>query len=208
MAALASIARYDAGERLHRPQAPAAQLWVIISGSVRAVATVAGNEQKTVAVQGPGSFFPVAAFVESVPIQFDHIAEVATEAAVIDAGELRRLVREDSALREFVPRMLLKLFHAVGKIHAESLATPLRQRIARRLLGQAQAQPGVEALKDVRISVSQHSLANLLGISRSQLSRELRELELAGILERSYRGIRVRDMRRLVDTAGPGVPLL
>ena len=61
-----------------------------------------------------------------------------------------------------------------------------------------------ELTRSKAVSLTQQTIADLLGVQRTSVGRVLRELEGRGILEVGYAHIAVRDRRRLAAIAGMG----
>jgi CRP-like cAMP-binding protein len=82
---------------------------------------------------------------------------------------------------------------------------PLRARVARTLvmLAAQHGQGGAEGV-EIQLRLTQEEYADMLGVSRQSLNRELRALEQAGAISLTYARLVVRDLAALREFIGQG----
>lgn len=198
LAAIARIERYRRDELVHGSGEPLSKFWFVLAGGLRISWPVRkGNEPVLLLVIGVGSFYSVGAFIEDVAIGSICHATANTAAAVIDGAALRALATSDAHIGSLVPRLAFQRLQAILALFADLISAPLRQRIARRLLAQALANPAAKGQAEFALPTSQADLGAMLGSSRSKVSIELRQLEKEGVIRLGYRQIFIRDFGRL-----------
>jgi CRP/FNR family transcriptional regulator len=116
------------------------------------------------------------------------IAEARTELAALPADTFRQLMRESDAFRDFVLDDYTRLLSAVFDLVEEVAFAPLEQRLARRLLVEADAE-GI-------VWKTHQQLASDVGSVREVISRLLGEWADTGLIE-----VR-RGQVQLMDRAG------
>ncbi|RYZ31409.1 MAG: Crp/Fnr family transcriptional regulator [Propionibacteriaceae bacterium] len=116
------------------------------------------------------------------------VAEARTELAALPADTFRQLMRESDAFRDFVLDDYTRLLSAVFDLVEEVAFAPLEQRLARRLL--------VEADADGIVWKTHQQLASDVGSVREVISRLLGEWADTGLVE-----VR-RGQVQLMDRAG------
>lgn len=116
------------------------------------------------------------------------IAEARTELAALPADTFRQLMRESDAFRDFVLDDYTRLLSAVFDLVEEVAFAPLEQRLARRLLVEADAE-GI-------VWKTHQQLASDVGSVREVISRLLGEWADVGLVE-----VR-RGQVQLMDRAG------
>ena len=113
------------------------------------------------------------------------VAESRTELAALPADTFRQLMRESDAFRDFVLDDYTKLLTAVFDLVEEVAFAPLEQRLARRLLVEADAE-GI-------VWKTHQQLASDVGSVREVISRMLGEWADAGLVEVRRGQVQVMD---------------
>jgi len=178
-------------------------LWFVVRGALRMTLITDEAPSPTLIVFGAGSFYNIAAFFgqPSTPTECHAVGQ--TEVGVLESPALRRLIAADVDLAARAGKLLMDRLTATVSLYNDVISAPVPQRLARRLLTQALTTGGMTGETEVR--VSQGMLADMVGISRTRVSEELRLLEEAGVLRLGYRRLYIRDMAKLCELAGPGV---
>ncbi|MDH3680509.1 MAG: Crp/Fnr family transcriptional regulator [Acidimicrobiia bacterium] len=191
LAALVDVSRFTtvaAGELLFVRNDPVAEVFVVETGKVALTRPAAGRSP-VLQVLHPGDVFgDVGLFLgRSAPV--DALVLEDAELLVLDGADLVRLVstRPAIALRWMVS-MARRLADSQDRLE-ELLAGPLDTQLAL-LLDHA-------ADRDGSVAASQELLARLLGARRPSVNRSLANLERLGLIEKTYRRIRVVDAERL-----------
>ncbi|HEX5477934.1 MAG TPA: Crp/Fnr family transcriptional regulator [Burkholderiales bacterium] len=182
------------------------ELWIVLGGGLRLSGVSAAGKEFLYAVLGPGSFYGLGNVIQGITSVTDARAHGGTELAVMSGARLLALLDRQPRLWRHVCTLLThRLTLAMSVIRDMSIA-PLCQRIAQRLLGQAMSGGAdLGALGTVELRLTQADLGRMLGASRSKVNAELQQLEELGMLRLSYRSIRLLDVSRLQELAGPDV---
>ncbi len=120
---------------------------------------------------------------------FDAKAAADSQVLSIDAKTLLDLLASRPALNQ---RWLVSMADRMSRLQqrlAELLAGGLETQIGALLVNRAETQ---------QVSLSQSTIAKLLGARRSSVNRILRQMEDDGIVKLSYRNIRITDPAALV----------
>ncbi len=186
--------RFAAGEVVFREGDASSTCYVVRSGRARAVHEHADGRSITLANFGPGDIFGELAMFddERRSATVESIEE--TEAIAILGGDMRRLLSEH-------PEIAVELLSALGRRLRETNERLARQsfqsvqsRVATvlaELVAGARAEGAGE--RDVLITSTQASLAQLAGSSRESASRFLAVLERAGIVTQGRGRLVVHD---------------
>ena len=205
LAGLGRLRRLRDGEAAGAEGQPLNELWIVLEGGLRLSTVTAGGDEFVYAVLGPGSFYGLGHVIsDSRNTIADARAFGSTELAIIEGAPfLAMLERNPRLWRHFAGLVVRRLSLAMSVIRDFSVA-PLRQRIARRLLGQAMS-GGADVIGNaaVEVRINQSDLGRMLGASRSRVNAELKRMEGEGLLEIGYRTVTLVDLLRLHEIAGP-----
>jgi CRP-like cAMP-binding protein len=151
-----------------------------------------GDDRVVFEVLGPGDVFGDVPLLLQMLEPFDARAASDSQVLSIDAETLLGLLASRPALNQ---RWLVSMADRMSR---------LQQRIGELLSGGLAAQ--VAAVLIYRadagwVSLSQAAIAKLLGAQRSSVNRILRQFEEEGLLELSYRRIRISDPEALAAVA-------
>ncbi len=185
------------GELIQQRGDPGREFWYILSGSVQIGRFSVDGELTLFALLGPGESFGEQAFLGEFPRLVDAIAGTETKLIQVGEKELEAAIASDPS----VARILLKaMAHMVQRgfdlVEAgRNLSTV--DRVAQTLLRQCN-----EGDRNVTITVTQQSLADLVGVSRVSLGKALDKIEQSGLISRRYGRIIVRDRDKLSRLLG------
>lgn len=188
------IERVAAGTRLMAEGEPVAAIGIIRSGAVELYRRRAGR-RVVLQVLRAGDVFGDIPFLCELPPPFS--ARALTDAQVIrlDASALHRVLTGRPAVCH---RFLFSLASRLQRMQSRLLQLTrgdLRQQVVALLLDEVADGPEV-------LTLSQATIAELLGASRPAVNKVLKDLERDGLLELGYRRITVLDARALA-AAGP-----
>ena len=172
---------------------------VVLSGRVRAESVSAAGARTVTAIHGPGALVgDVLMATPGVRSPVDVFA--ASDAAVLFIpfrrimGGCARVCPRHARLRENLLSEIAEKFWALRRKIGYLSLRSLRGRIAARLLDEA-ARTGTDTFS---LGGTREDLADLLGVNRSALSRELGRMRADGLID-CY-----RDSFRLLDREGLG----
>lgn len=187
-----------------RPVDP--RFFVVVSGALRlSTPPSPGGASTTLAVTGPGGFYGAGRFLMPALVWGPSHAVGETELAVIEAPEFRGALRNDPALAPHLSAQLVRRFNALISLFGDVVGAPLPQRLARRLTAQVLTLKRVHEVVEIEVGLTQTMLAEMLGVSRSQVNAVLRKWHEAGIIRLGYRRLYLLDAVALCKIAGPDV---
>lgn len=195
VAGVARPTRVVKGEQLYAPGVGTAQLMVVHSGQVKlSRLSVEGHEQ-IVRVLGPGEFVGEAAFLHGG--NPDHFAAALASGSlcIFRHADLARLVRQH-------PSIAVRMLEAVSRRLSQTeerlsvvISGDVAMRLTDYLLSLPSQRRGGHAV--VHLPLAKKDIASLLDTTPESLSRQLRRLQDAGLIDQ----VDVRSVV-LVDTDG------
>ncbi len=205
LARIARIERFREGELVQAGTSAQPRFFIVLSGALR-LSTPASRDgsSTTFAVVGPGGFFGAGRFLIPDLVWGDCYAVGETELGVVPGNAFRDALRRDRILERHVCTQPIRRFNSLMSLFGDVVRAPLAQRLARRLLTQALTRP-VAGLREIEVHISQTMLAEMLGVSRSRVSAELRDLQQRRIVRLAYRRLFILDSAALRRIAGPDV---
>jgi CRP-like cAMP-binding protein len=184
---------YGAGAFLFQAEEEARGFFYVRRGAVRVFRMDANGREIEIVRLGPGEFLGEAVAIAGGRFPAFARAMKDTEVLHFDREAVfRRVVQDPSAARFFLTLLAGKCLVLNERIEALGLLT-VRQRLARYLLSCCGgSRDCLIELRDKKVEI-----ARQLGTVSETLSRNLREMEEAGLIEVKGRKIRVRDCARL-----------
>jgi len=170
------------------------ELLVVVSGCLE-ISSVSPFGRKYVnALLGPGQVAPVVRLLEDVPLAYDYHAHEDSVIIHLPSDAVIAVLDAEPILWRDVARLgLQRQRMSVAMLEAQTLGS-IRRRVAATLMNLVEIygtrqQAGV----DLRVRLSQHDLASMLGLSRQTINKELGLLVDEGVLGLSYKRMVVRD---------------
>ena len=184
------------GEWFQGPGDPEPRLGVVHRGRLRVTSLTADGRRRLLRVLGPGDVVGEVELLTGHPPR--HLVSALGEASVCSfrRSDLADLLSHPSVAREVI-RVLAERLERADETAAAASTSPVRSRVAGYLLDQpAAGPPGREA---VRLPLARADIASLLGTTPESVSRQLRALREAGVVEGGRRGrdLVILDRRRL-----------
>lgn len=206
LTALCRLRKLRDGELAGRATQPPDEMWIVLEGGLRLSTVTDGGEEFIYAVLGPGSFYGLGNVVGVMNTLTDARAFGPTELAILDGPPFIAMLDANPRLWRHVSKLLVRRLSLAMSIIRDFSVAPLDQRIVRRLLGQAMG-GGADITADgtIDMRVNQSDLGRMLGSSRSRVNAELKRMEGDGLVEVGYRNIKLVDLPRLREIAGPEV---
>ncbi|MDQ4142449.1 MAG: Crp/Fnr family transcriptional regulator, partial [Actinomycetota bacterium] len=162
-------------------------VWIVQSGAVELVARV-GGRSAVIRMVGLGESVGDIQALSRKPAPYK--ARTATRSVTLFASgqDLDQLLaRSPSVARRWISKLTLQVARNQDRI-VELLSGSLEQKVARVLCQES---------RDDEFCFSQSTLASMLGVHRSSVSSLLKDFEAQGLLEMSYRRIRILDAESL-----------
>ena len=180
------------------------KLWIVMSGCVRLRSVTSGGTEFVYALLGPGNYFGIGNLLRGRELPTDAYALGPTTLAVLDGERLLSLLDEKPRLWRHMATLLHTRLALAMMVLRDISVAPLRQRMVRRLLGQAISSGRDLSLSGhIELHLTQTDLGCMLGTSRSRVNGALRRLAQEGLVEVGYRSIKLLDIAGLRTIAGP-----
>lgn len=160
---------------------PGDALYCLLSGRIKIAAISGLGREVILNVLGAGTMFGEIALLDGKPRTAD--------ATLLDAGELLVLERKHFLpFMETHPRIALRIMEVlcervrwVSQSYEDAIFKELPQRLARKILILAD-DFGEDSAAGTAVPFSQQDLANMLGMTRESVNKQLQEWRQAGLL--------------------------
>ncbi len=206
LSSIARIERFREGALVQAGTSAQPRFFIVLSGALRlSTPPSRDGSSATFAVVGPGGFFGAGRFLIPDLVWGDCYAVGETELGVVPGNAFRDALRRDPILERHVSAQPIRRFNSLMSLFADVVRAPLSQRLARRLLTQTLTLKRVAGMREIEVDISQTMLAEMLGVSRSRVSAELRGLRERKIIRLAYRRLFILDSAALRRIAGPDV---
>lgn len=179
---------YAPGQWLHRRGDTDRQLSIVIRGAVQLSNLGRDGRSVVIATLGPGDSFGEFPLFAGSPRFFDFQAIGDTDLCVVGAHELERLMAEDASIATSIINLLARRLQLALELIDDERRLTLPARTAKALMRQPRATDAPDT-----IQLTQHSLADELGVSRVALGKSLNRLRTLGLIETGYGCIRIPD---------------
>jgi CRP-like cAMP-binding protein len=187
-----NVRSFRKGEYLIREGEPGKGVFALLRGRTRHLRSIAGDEEVLLHVGEPGLWFGEYPMLARAPSIGSVVADTATRALLLSAAEFRRIV--DAEPRHYWPfcELLCERFALLFKYVAQARGLAPEEWLRERLAGIIHLQRMQRPAQDrATIRMSQSELANMIGLSRQTLNGLLASLQARGVIEVSYRTIRL-----------------
>ncbi len=192
LARIGALVRYRPGQLIHQRGDRKPGLSIVVSGAVLFSATDAEGVRVATTRMNPGDSFGEFTLFAGLPRTHDATAIGETEINQITRAPFFALLDRRPALRDHLLKHLTRnLALAVGWLDDER-RLPLRTRLAKRLLEFAAPDEDTHV-----VNITQHELAETLGVSRVALGQAVAFLRGEELIETGYGAIIVRDIEAL-----------
>jgi len=177
-------------------------LYAILRGCIKIIVTTPVGDKITVAILNDGDFFGEMALLDGMPRSADAVALEETQLAVLDRDDfLTFLSQHEHAVRAILRTLSIRL-RKTDDLLSEICFLSLSARLAKRLLELAKGESADgEDVSMLTMRMTQKELANLLGVSRESVNKELKTLRDKGIVSTARSRIVILDQERLKKRA-------
>lgn len=201
----AIIKRIAAGEIIFRKDDPGDGLYGVLAGSVLIVVESADGKELTLNKHDAGEFFGEVALLDGEGRSAAAVAYEPTELLFLGRDAFMAFLKpRPEAMMRIIALLCARLRRATNLVE-ESTFLNVSTRLAKRLIaltdGHA-AQEGTTA--GPTLFISQKELAQMLGVSREFVSKQLAIWREAGIVELGRRRLTIRDERLLEQLVAGG----
>lgn len=179
------------GEWVYVHGDPADSIYLLQKGRMKITAFSEDGHEVVHEILGPGEIFGDTSTILHIPRT--------TSAQALEASLLCEICQKDfeSLLRAY-PELFLQLLKSMGRrlkkaeaqllnVICHDVSTRVREALIDLIGGEPEMRPG----QPIRVKITQHDLASLIGASRQKTWEALKELEDANVLKLMYRSILV-----------------
>lgn len=178
LAGMAQVRRFVKGQTIIRPEEDPPGMFIVAEGQVRIYALAATGKEHVLHLAGPAqTFLEVAVMGEFRSPAFCEALEDTT-AVMLPAAAFRRALRDNHTLAlQILTSMSFWVRHLVGLLE-DIVLRDAAGRVARYLLTAARGQDAAIELPSLKKHLASH-----LNLTSETLSRTLRRLDDAGLIE-------------------------
>lgn len=180
------------------------ELVLVVSGSVE-ISRVSGTGHKYVnALLSPGYVAPLISLLgeKRLPAGYDFYAHEDSAVVHLPVPAVLAVLDAQPELWKDVARLALKRQRMSAMLLQAMTLGSMRQRMAAALLSLTAAYGAPQpAGVDLRVRLSQNDIGDLLGLSRQTVSKQLKFLVDAGIIDVAYKRVTVLDVAALTRLA-------
>jgi CRP-like cAMP-binding protein len=174
-------------------------LCIVLKGRLRMMTIGIDGSVQLNAIIGPGQQFNEPTLFANSTLPHDVEAVCDTEILVLDKHEFESLVeRYPSIIRALMVSSVNRL-HQLFETLNDLRALPKSVVVARVLLKNARHLRSDDKVDPVDLDITQEDIAMFLGVTRAYLNKILGQLSGHGLIEVSYRKIRILKMAALQD---------
>lgn len=163
------------------------ELSVVLSGTVEVSSAAASGKRHILTYLGAGQIFNLLPIVDGQPSVHDARAHDPSMLLMIPKVLFQSALEHNPALAASITRLLSLRSRALYDYVTDNTLMPLRARCARLLLVLVEYHGMTEHDSHViNLRLSQEKFAEMLGVARQSVSRELKALEKEGIIVTAY----------------------
>lgn len=174
------------------------RVFILLGGRVRVFRTDEEGREALLAIRGPGDLLGELAAVDGYPRSASAVALEPGEVAVVSGADFRDALDTIPGLAHILLGTVVGRLRDADRKRAEFGAADATRRVARRLveLAERYGEDDGDAVI-ISLAITQEDLAGWTGASREAVSRALRDLRKAGLVETARRSVRVLDIGAL-----------
>lgn len=180
------------------------ELLVVVTGCLEFSSMSASGRKYLNALLGPGHVVPLVRLLEDVPLPFDIHAHEDSVIVHLPSDAVLAVLDAEPLLWRDVARLALQRQRLSIAMLGGQVLGSVRRRVALALLNLAGLYGTQEDERlDLRVRLSQHDLATMLGLSRQTINKELGALVDAGVIGLTYKRVAILDtdqLRRIAST--------
>lgn len=190
MLSAVELLRLRPGEMLFRQGDAPGGFYAVLSGTIKMSTLSEAGKEAILVVLESGTWFGEISLIDHQPRTHDATAMGPTEILVLPRSVFASLMQRPVFAFAISSMLAARIRLLYGIVEDATLrSTPAR--IARRLLLLAHGDASMAKDARPKVTVSQESLAMMLGITRQTLSKELKLLVQQGVIQLGYRCIEI-----------------
>lgn len=196
---------YAAGQVIYVQGDPGAEMYRLISGSVRMSVSRGDGREVIYILFEPGDCFGDSSMVDHGPRPQTAEAQTDVVLDVIDMPSFKRLRERHRGFDDALLKLLARQMRVVSAYLEEATLDDVGSRVARRILDAMRSfGTGVEGGMRLSLRLAQADIAHMVGASRQSVNRVLQRMQKQGLLTIEYGNILVHDpegIRRIAGTS-------
>jgi CRP/FNR family transcriptional regulator, cyclic AMP receptor protein len=198
LARSASRRRYRRGDIIFQKDDPGHSLFIVARGSVRIYVPSTQGADLTLAVLGPGAFFGDLSLLDGRPRSASAAALGDTNVVVLERNDFVAVIRTRPAAVMSVLSVVVRRLRDTDEMASDLAFLDVGGRLAKKLLELA-ATNGVKRSDGVLLdmAVTQEELANMIGVTRESVNRNLSIFRRVGLVAKEGRRFVLRDTAAL-----------
>jgi CRP/FNR family transcriptional regulator, cyclic AMP receptor protein len=201
-AELSHVRRLRRGQVLFRKGDEGDALYGVLSGAVRIYVVSEEGRELTFAIMEPGDVFGEIALLDGLPRTADAAAAAPSTLLSIPRAPFVAWLEREPRLDQHVIEMLCERLRQVNEDLADVVFLDLRARLAKKLLAVAVAHGRTRgATIRIELPLSQSDLAQMLGVTREAVNRQLQALTREGLVRHEGGHVTILDRARLLTVA-------
>lgn len=187
------------GEMLYRAGDPFAGLYLIKSGSFKAVMISGGGDEQVVSFCLPGAITGYDGFEGHYAYTVTALEQSAV--CFLSAEQFEQLSREVPALADHVHRAMGRDFKAMSEMKLLMAQRPAEEQLTCYLFSLADCFAGRGfSGQEFHMSMSRHDIANFLGLAPETVSRLFTRLREEGVISVDGKWVKILDAEQLKQT--------
>jgi CRP-like cAMP-binding protein len=194
-----SLARkYEPGRVISTEDHRQSGLWGVLEGQVAITRRVASDNEFFFHLGGPGFWFGEAGLLNRKVALVTATARTKVRALFLPAAKFDQIVDNQPRYFRWFAELQTTRYALILRHVAQSAGLPVEEYLRVRLadISDVIHADGAEA-EIVELALSQSDVANMIGASRQTVNGLLKQLETEGLIEVSFRNIRILDPIRL-----------
>ena len=178
------------------------ELLAVVSGCLE-ISSMSSQGRKYVnALLGPGQVAPLVRLLADVPLPYDYHAHEDSVIVHLPCDAVIAVLDTEPVLWRDVAKLALQRQRLSVVLLQNQMLNSVRGRVAATLMSVIHFYgKQVEAAASLPVRLSQNDLAAMFGLSRQTINKELGRLVAEGVIDMSYKCIRIVDPDKLARVA-------
>lgn len=176
------------------------ELYTIVCGQLTVLNYTEDGRESIITELHSGDCAGIMGAIDGLPRGNTAIAKADTVVSVLSRVDFLHFFNSHIEVAQQLTLMLCSRYRMVTCWREEASCLTLTQKLIRLLIRQSYANGQHFTDGSVEILNSSHdSLSKMLGATRQSISRELKSLKQSGLVEMSYRRIKILDLKKLEE---------
>ena len=172
--AASRVATFEAGETIYRQGAPSGALALLVEGRAKLSVPSAHGRELVVSLIEPCQSFGEIGFLDGLPRSLDAAAILPSSVVLVRRAALLEIMGRTPALAMAFAEATCKRLRRITSTVHQAIFYGVKERLADRLLHLAAAIPHAPDTTVPTLTVWQHELADMVGMTRESVNKQLR----------------------------------